>query len=774
MKTLQQVFGKLTEEQLDQVARRWGLGKKPRGGWLQNLVPMAQSMAPPVAARFAWEPLSLVERKVLHHALTLASTDGVLRDILFRLSHLDEKEFNSAIAALEQSLLIVEEKVLAKTGKAVSGVVAAKKSPSEMAIKLVVPKDIMPALTQVEREIYTPKQDRSTWRLEQILASIEVNKIYQIGTRYGFMLNDYYMRSDPRAKLAGQLVQPDVPFYAWEQFDAPTRKLCKLLVDAGGTITVKAAREKTGYDNAVLARSFTTLEDYAIAFDTFVEHERRLFVPRELFKNLKKVVERGETDEDSGQIGIVALEAPPASIHQSGAPALYDLTTIIGASFQQNMEPTQGGYIPKRLVNKLVPLLQMKQRLQAYDNNNLNVDMMFNAASQLSLLKLTRSVNDGTKPRYIEGPALRQWSQKSEQEMVRDLLDYWEESRYWIDIAGVNYKEHSGYDSHYYMNFQSGRKELLNYLRTCEPGRWYTVNSLLRTIKQEKPYLLRRSYQSGVAGYRDAKTILDRWFLVDGEILEGMLSSSLHEMGIVALGYDEHQPSQNGSHPGSPVTSGTLASIAGPANPVAFMVTELGAAALATKNDAKRVLAESPVPAEAREQKRTLIVQPNFELMLLHPDMPTLYRLLPFAQIVQVGMVSRLALTKTSLLRGLEQGRNIEQIMKTLAESSLKELPQNVVYTLNDWARSYKEVNISQVFLVETPSESMGDELAAMEKLRNYGLRRLGPCAFVTGSDTNIQELRRTLEKQGIVARVHGDITTVNTRASVPTYGRWR
>jgi hypothetical protein len=221
--------------------------------------------------------------------------------------------------------------------------------------------------------------------------------------------------------------------------------------------------------------------------------------------------------------------------------------------------------------------------------------------------------------------------------MARDLLDYWVESRYWIDIAGVNYKEQGGYDSHYYMNFQSGRKELLNYLRTCETGQWYTVNSLLRTIKQEKPYLLRRSYQSGVAGYRDTKTILDKWFLIDGEILVGMLSSSLYEMGIVALGYEEHQSSQNGSHPDSPATVGKHAS---PTNPVAFMVTELGAAALATKNDAKRALAESPLFAEAHEQKPTLIVQPNFELMLLQPDMPTLYRLLPFAQIVQVASLA--------------------------------------------------------------------------------------------------------------------------------------
>jgi Helicase conserved C-terminal domain len=766
MKTLRQAFGKFTEEELDQVARWWGIGNKPRAGWLQDQGTLAQAMTSTVAARFAWEQLSPIERKVLHHALTLATTDGVMRDILSRLSHLGEEEFTQAVTALQQRLLLVEEQVLAKSGKAVSSVVAAKKAASELAVKLVVPGDVMKVLTKVEREIYTPKQDRSSWRLEQILASIDVNTIYQVGQRYGFILNDYFSRSDPRVKLAEQLLQPDVVFYAWEQFDASTRKLCKWLVENNGVATMAAAREFTGYANTTLARCIISLEEYAIAFDTFVEHERRLFIPHEMLKNLKKAVEQGDMGDEADEAGIVPLDEPPVAIHQGNAPALYDLTTIIGWSYQQNMEPTQGGYIPKRLVNKLAPQLQMAPRLRSYDHENLSVDMLFNIASQLNLLKLSHSTGDGAKPRYIEGSFLGQWSQKSEQEMARALLEYWAQSKQWIDIAGVNYNSKDGYESSYYMDFQSGRRELLSYLRACTPGQWYSVSSLLRTIKHEKPYLLRnKSYHTGVTGYRNAKTILTKWFSVDGEILVGMLSSSLHEMGIVALGYDEHQSSQNGSHP---------------SNPVAFMVTEPGAFALATKGDTKRAVAESSTTTypsgEAREQKRSLIVQPNFELMLLQPDMPTLYRLLPFAQIAQVGRASRLNLTKTSLLRGLGQGRNIEQIQKTLAECSQKELPQNVVYSLNDWARTYKEVNISQVFLVETPSESMADDLAAMEKLRAYGLRRLGPCAFVTSSDTNIQELRRTLEKEGIVARVHGDITMLNARTTTSTYygGRWR
>src|SRR5579864_493218 len=178
MKTLRQVFSKYSEDELSLVARWWGIGNRPKEGWLQNMGLLAQEMGQPIAARFAWEQISLIERKVLHHALTLASTDGAMRDLLFKVTHLDEEEFSSAIATLQQHLLLIEEQVLLKSGRAVSGVMAAKKSPSELASKLIVPKEIVPALTQIEREIYTPKQDRSNWRLEQLLTTIDMNKIY--------------------------------------------------------------------------------------------------------------------------------------------------------------------------------------------------------------------------------------------------------------------------------------------------------------------------------------------------------------------------------------------------------------------------------------------------------------------------------------------------------------------------------------------------------------------------------------------------------------------
>jgi hypothetical protein len=144
--------------------------------------------------------------------------------------------------------------------------------------------------------------------------------------------------------------------------------------------------------------------------------------------------------------------------------------------------------------------------------------------------------------------------------------------------------------------------------------------------------------------------------------------------------------------------------------------------------------------------------------------MPTLYSLLPFAQVDQVNMVSRLTLTRNAVLRGLEAGHDLEKILRILAEGSQKEVPQNVAYTLRDWIKLYKDVKISQVMLFEVSSEAVADEMCASRNLQKYHLRKLGPTLLIAGNDINLTDLRRALEKEGIAVRITGDIVTRQNR----------
>ena len=582
-------------------------------------------------------------------------------------------------------------------------------------------------------------------KLESILARLNVDRLYEIGRLYGFMLHDYYSRTLPSTRLVGQMVQPDVAFYAWEHLDANTRKLLRWLCENDGVATMQAAREYTGFDNSSLSAAIHTLERFALAFDTFSGTERKLFVPRELLKNLKKASAQPESIEDEAPAELVPLDTPPQTIRNGETLIFYDLATIVGAMFQQNIEPTQSDRVPKRIASKLQSQLQIKQRVQPYYEGDETIDMLFNVALRLGLVKLSKSSADGIKPRYVQGPLFEKWSLMNVIDQTHSLLEYWLEGQHWVDIAGANFDSSDSY----YLDILAGRKALISFLSKCTPGQWYSMESLLRTMKDQDPYVLRpRQAAMGVSGFRSARNMLTNWYKSDGEIIIGMLNSTLHELGIVTLGYQQPQLTKKDE----------------PVNPDAFMLTDLATTVLQTAGEPSY---NSVVPANGR----SLIVQPSFELLLLQPDLPTVYSLLPFAQVNQIGIVSRLTLTRNSVLRGLEAGRNIEQIIKILEEHSQKELPQNVLYTLRDWTKLYKEVTISQVLLLDVPSEAIANEICSSPKLSALGLRRIAPCVIAVDSGTSLQDLRRTLDKEGIVVRISGDI--VSKSAMSTSYRRY-
>ncbi len=119
MKTLRQVFSNYSDEELGQLAQWWGISDKPAGSWQQNFSALARGMQNPTAARFAWEQLGADARQVLHTTLTLSTDDGVLRDVLFNLSsRVSSEGFERAITTLQEHLLLVDEQIIAKTGRA--------------------------------------------------------------------------------------------------------------------------------------------------------------------------------------------------------------------------------------------------------------------------------------------------------------------------------------------------------------------------------------------------------------------------------------------------------------------------------------------------------------------------------------------------------------------------------------------------------------------------------------------------------------------------------
>lgn len=752
---LRKVLQARSAEELGRIAEAWAVEDVPETGWLGMSEHLGEQMHDLIAARFAWESLSLDAREILHQMIRLGVMDGVPREDLQKLVRLTDADFATALAQLEQRLMLIETRPDSKVR------IRLEVRGQQVKTVLSIPRDFRDMFSTIDYEIYGPSGDRSQMKLVEVLEACGLPKLQAMAKLYDMGLGYYYYSSDSAdlaKSLAGKLVQADAIEIAWEKLDPGAQKLCRWLCRADGSAEAGQLRAALEISRPALSRYLHQLEGYGLVFDTFSGQEHKIFIGRGIFKVLRKLL--GEVDQAAERAKeprefAVQQDAPPI-VFEGHGDLLYDLAIIVGATYQMVIEPTQAGRVPKRLANKIFPLLH-GSRPSYYEETDNYLDMVFAIAEHLDLIALEEKV--GQKARYMPGPKLSEWAGLTASEQLRRLLELWwsPANNFWSDVAGANYRPDGyGYGFGFYMDMQAARKGLMEYLtQQCQPGQWYILEPFLQTTKVRNPLLLReKSRYAAYSGTRNRKDVLANWDHSDGEIIAGMLASTLRELGLVTVGF-QSVPSMNGDTE--------------PGNPYAFRLTDLAAEVLCAPAAKK---AEG-----APEQSRNLIVQPNFELLLLHPDYSTLYQLLPFARVDQVEMVSRLTLTQESVRRGVEAGWSVDRILQTLQERSQKDLPQNVLYTLQDWSRLYKNATASQIILLEVSSEAVADEICASSKFRSLELRRLGPCAIAVGGQVSLQVLRSTLEKEGIILRVQGDILSSRDVASTSStyyYGRRR
>jgi len=244
---------------------------------------------------------------------------------------------------------------------------------------------------------------------------------------------------------------------------------------------------------------------------------------------------------------------------------------------------------------------------------------------------------------------------------ARRIFRRWPTDRYWTDLPGAHYQEWLTF----YLELPVAREAIQKLLGECQARVWYSLASFRATLKGDNPYVMRPGQRYvGEAGFKLAEDLREQWEHTDGEIVAGMFRSTLYELGLVALGYR-----------GDAVPSRNVVS-----NPDMFMVTDLGYEVM-----------HSDLSASQQPSAECIVVQPNFQVLLMEPYMPAMYSLIRFASLDQIGRVSRFTLTREALTRGLQQGVTIEHVVEFLQRHSQKSLPQNVIYTLRDWARQAHE-----------------------------------------------------------------------------------
>ncbi|MGZ6319802.1 MAG: helicase-associated domain-containing protein [Ktedonobacterales bacterium] len=729
MKSLSAILLGESLDSLRTLAQWWG-AELPDRDDLEARQRLERAMRDAIASRFVWERLNDHERRVLFAAVGPSARNWCLVELLAERARLDTSAVETVLDQLIERRLAFTEMAKVQGGDLVGqratfyGYTVPRNPQAQIEEKPIayVPTELATALYTTGRELFVPIADRSDKTLDELLMPYRQGDLDQIGRRFGLTLQAYYSRNEVRTAMAENLSQAEAVRYALAHIEPRLRDAYEWLrLQHQGRAPMSALREHLQVDDIALSAILHTLEEYALTFDTFSEGERILFIPKETLANLRRAEARPHTN-----VGLT--ETPlPAATRPADTTFLWDLAVMASVAYHQDIELTRSGALPKRAAQRVIPLLVGERAHHGEDEALAYVELLRQEACELGLV-VAPSSSAKQRGRLAAGPKIDSWGRHDQVMQVRRLVRRWPADRWWVDLPGVHYHEWMTF----YLEMPVAREAVAKLLQRCQQGVWYSLASFRATLQGDDPYVLRPSQRyAGEAGFKLADDLRAQWEQTDGEIITGIFRSTLAELGVVALGYDREMvpaPADN-------------------VNPDAFMLTELGAEVL-----------HSDLSASQQPSSRALVVQPNFQVLLMEPYMPALYWLVRYAALEQIGRVSRFTLAREALADGLRHGGTIDEIIAFLELHSQKALPQNVLYTLRDWARQYKEASQPQqsMRLIEVHDEALVGELVTSPKLRAFRLRQVGPKAVAVPPETSLGDLRRALERLGYAKLLNG------------------
>ena len=733
MKSLYAILGELPLAALQQLAPWWG-AEAPDRDDVDARQRLERAMRDTVASRFVWERLNDDERRVLFCILGPSARNWQLVEQTPERSHLQPRVALAAVERLAAWRLIHLEDARVQGGELVGqratfyGYATPRnpQAPVEQKRIAYVPTELATGLYSTGREIFIAHADRSEKTLDELLMPYRQGDLDQIGRRFGLTMQSYYSRNEVRAAMAENLTQAEAVRYALARVQPLLRETYEWLRANNGAASMTAVRKRFALDDLALSRLLHALEEYALAFDTFSDGQRTLFIPFETLRNLQQA-------EARPQVTVGLAETPtPQAIRPADPTFLWDLAALTAAASQQEIELTRAGSLPKRAAQRLLPTLASDRTRGPEAEALAYVEMLKQEANELGVVAAPPSTSR-RREMLTTGEKLASWSRHDLVMQARRLFKRWPTDRWWLDLPGANYHEwHT-----FYLELPLAREAVAAQLRQCQPGVWYSLASFRATIQGADPYVLRPSQRcAGEAGFKLAEELRAHWNETDGEIITGMFRSTLYELGFVALGYDREAP---------PAAHEDL-------NPDAFMLTDLGYEAL-----------HGELGATQQPSPRSLVIQPNFQVFLMEPHMPALFWLARFASAEQIGRVSRFTLTREALHHGLRrQGPDatIEEVIAFLEGHNQKTLPQNVVYTLRDWARQLREAQQpeSSARVLKFKDEGVVDRILRSHRLKVFRLRRVDSRSVVAPPEISLGDLRGALEALGYAKKLLGGL----------------
>jgi hypothetical protein len=270
------------------------------------------------------------------------------------------------------------------------------------------------------------------------------------------------------------------------------------------------------------------------------------------------------------------------------------------------------------------------------------------------------------------------------------------------------------------------RRTLLRMLKRVEPGVWYDLMYL--------PFLARNHHLASMDDLGVRATFAEH---VDAgryspvEDLQRMswnlarwVRQRLYLLGIVELGYDAAR------------------------RPVAMRLTASGARLLGL---------HAPDERRARPAGH-LVVTPDFEVVLFKTgdDAELIHDLDRFCRRTRFGETVHFKIEQQAVRRALIEGMRLDTIVDTLERNSRTPVPQNVSYSIRDWAQRAGRMELDGELVLSCDDEDTLDRLRSDPGVRSYIERDLSAKRIQLKSKTSPLRMRGLLRDLGYVVELTG------------------
>jgi len=186
----------------------------------------------------------------------------------------------------------------------------------------------------------------------------------------------------------------------------------------------------------------------------------------------------------------------------------------------------------------------------------------------------------------------------------------------------------------------------------------------------------------------------------------------------------------------------------------AVRVTDLGRRLLAGER------LHAPEPPEERTERpeptgKPLVVNPDFEVILF-PDgdvNEVAHRLDRFASRTKSDEVQHYRISKDAVERAVVKGMAAEEILEFLELYSRVGVPQNVAYSIREWASRVSFVRQREVVLLTASSPAALEHVLALEEVQRVFVERLSDQAVALRSRITDWKTLETLRQLGVYFR---------------------